>query len=191
MLRARSPDSPTPREPTCRFVATLNAARVLDVIARLLGVDHGGPRRARPRRGPGAGGLVLHPYFEGERTPNLPDATATLSGLRLARRTRGELARAAIEGHAVRPRGPGISEAPRARHVRAEGASCSSAALPAGVVVGPIAAQVSACPSSSPSRGNTSRFARRRAGRRGRRSGRARGPSGRSRRGRARRDGRR
>ena len=29
----------------------------------------------------GADGLVLHPYFEGERTPNLPDATATLTGL--------------------------------------------------------------------------------------------------------------
>jgi xylulokinase len=41
---------------------------------------------------------VLLPYFEGERTPNLPDATATLSGLTLASTTRENLARAAIEG---------------------------------------------------------------------------------------------
>ena len=38
------------------------------------------------------------PYFEGERTPNLPDATATLSGMTLASTTRENLARAAVEG---------------------------------------------------------------------------------------------
>ena len=38
------------------------------------------------------------PYFEGERTPDLPDATATLSGLTLASTTRENLARAAVEG---------------------------------------------------------------------------------------------
>ncbi|HWR85946.1 MAG TPA: FGGY-family carbohydrate kinase, partial [Rhodoglobus sp.] len=47
---------------------------------------------------PGAAGAVLRPYFEGERTPNLPDATATLSGLTLASTTRENLARAAVEG---------------------------------------------------------------------------------------------
>jgi xylulokinase len=41
---------------------------------------------------------VLQPYFEGERTPNLPDATATLFGMTLATTTRAGLARAAIEG---------------------------------------------------------------------------------------------
>jgi xylulokinase len=38
------------------------------------------------------------PYFEGERTPNLPDATASLLGLTLASATRPNLARAAVEG---------------------------------------------------------------------------------------------
>ena len=41
---------------------------------------------------------MLQPYFEGERTPNRPDATATLFGLTLASTTRPSLARAAIEG---------------------------------------------------------------------------------------------
>ncbi|WP_460772725.1 xylulokinase [Microbacterium sp. GXF7504] len=80
------------------LVATLNAARVLDVIARLLGVDHAELSRLALAAEPGAGGLTLVPYFEGERTPNLPDATATLSGMTLASTTRENLARAAVEG---------------------------------------------------------------------------------------------
>ncbi|WP_203137842.1 xylulokinase [Microbacterium sp. JZ31] len=80
------------------LVATLNAARVLDQIARLLGVDHGELGRLALAAEPGAAGLVLQPYFEGERTPNLPDATATLFGMTLASTTRENLARAALEG---------------------------------------------------------------------------------------------
>lgn len=80
------------------LVATLNAARILDAVARLLGVDHDELGRLALTAEPGAGGLVLQPYFEGERTPNLPDATASLFGMTLASTTRGGLARAAIEG---------------------------------------------------------------------------------------------
>lgn len=80
------------------LVATLNAARVLDSAAALLGVDHTALGELALEAEPGAGGLVLQPYFEGERTPNLPDATATLFGLTLASTTRANLARAAVEG---------------------------------------------------------------------------------------------
>lgn len=80
------------------LVATLNAARVLDNVAALLGVDHDGLGELALAAQPGAGGLVLQPYYEGERTPNLPDATATLFGMTLASATRENLARAAIEG---------------------------------------------------------------------------------------------
>jgi len=80
------------------LVATLNAARVLDAIAGLLGVDHAGLAELALQSRPGAHGAVLVPYFEGERTPNLPTATATLSGLTLASTTRPDLARAAVEG---------------------------------------------------------------------------------------------
>ncbi|MEJ1087831.1 xylulokinase [Microbacterium sp. Mu-80] len=80
------------------LIATLNAARVLDATADLLGVDHEGLSALALAAAPGAGGLVLQPWFEGERTPNRPDATATLFGMTLAGTTRENLARAAIEG---------------------------------------------------------------------------------------------
>jgi len=80
------------------LVCTLNAARVLDGVAGLLGVDHEELGRLALQAEPGASGLVLQPYFEGERTPNLPDATATLFGMTLHSSTRPNLARAAIEG---------------------------------------------------------------------------------------------
>lgn len=80
------------------LVATLNAARVLDSFTRVLGVTHDELGVLALDASPGADGAVLVPYFEGERTPNLPDATATLSGLSLASTTRENLARAAIEG---------------------------------------------------------------------------------------------
>jgi xylulokinase len=80
------------------LVATLNAARILDSIGRLLAVDHAELGRLALAAAPGADGLVLQPYFEGERTPNLPDATATLFGMTLASTSRENLGRAAIEG---------------------------------------------------------------------------------------------
>ncbi|WP_040167524.1 xylulokinase [Microbacterium gorillae] len=80
------------------LVATLNAARVFDVVAQLLEADHDEFARLALKASPGADGVVLVPWFEGERTPDLPDAQASLSGLTLANTTRANLARAAIEG---------------------------------------------------------------------------------------------
>jgi xylulokinase len=80
------------------LIATLNAARVLDATAGLLGVDHAELGRLALQAEPAASGAVLVPYFDGERTPNLPDATASFSGLTLANTTRPTIARAAVEG---------------------------------------------------------------------------------------------
>ncbi|GGE98135.1 xylulokinase [Mycetocola zhadangensis] len=80
------------------LIATLNAARIIDSIAGLLGVNHAELGQLALAAEPGADGLVLQPYFEGERTPNRPDATATLFGMTLGSTTRPNLARAAIEG---------------------------------------------------------------------------------------------
>jgi xylulokinase len=80
------------------LVCTLNAARVLDAAARLTGTDHGDLSRLALSAPPGADGLVLVPYLEGERTPNRPDATGAVHGLRLDNSTPAHLARAAIEG---------------------------------------------------------------------------------------------
>lgn len=80
------------------LIATLNAARVLSSIADLLSLDHDGLAALALEAEPGAGGVVLVPYFEGERTPNLPDATASIHGLTIASTRPANLARAAIEG---------------------------------------------------------------------------------------------
>ncbi|HET6654098.1 MAG TPA: xylulokinase [Nocardioides sp.] len=80
------------------LVCTLNAARVLDATARVLGVDHERLSSLALESTPGAGGLVLVPYLEGERTPNLPDATGSLHGLTLDNAVPADFARAAVEG---------------------------------------------------------------------------------------------
>ncbi|MEV6065331.1 FGGY family carbohydrate kinase [Nocardia sp. NPDC052001] len=80
------------------LVCTLNAARVLDATATLLGTDISGLEVLAAQSPAGADGLTLLPYLTGERTPNLPDATGSLHGLRPATMRPHHLARAAIEG---------------------------------------------------------------------------------------------
>ncbi|WP_100444644.1 xylulokinase [Glycomyces xiaoerkulensis] len=79
------------------LVTTLNAARVLDTFRNLLGVDHAEFDALALDAEPGAGGLTLLPYLDGERTPNRPNASGVMSGL-TTRATRADLARAAVEG---------------------------------------------------------------------------------------------
>lgn len=77
------------------LVCTSNASKVLDAIRRLLGVDHAEFDRLALAAQPG--GPVLLPYFDGERTPNRPDATGVLSGLN-SEITREQFARSAVDG---------------------------------------------------------------------------------------------
>jgi xylulokinase len=78
------------------MVTTMNAARILDLQAALLGVDHEELATLALSAPPGANGLTLLPYYGGERTPNRPGATGTWTGLRPTT-TRADLARAAYE----------------------------------------------------------------------------------------------
>ncbi|MFC3897964.1 xylulokinase [Lentzea rhizosphaerae] len=80
------------------LACTLNAARVLDATARMLGVDLATLSSLALSAEPGAEGVVMVPYLEGERTPNLPDATGALHGLTLTNATPANIARAAVEG---------------------------------------------------------------------------------------------
>lgn len=79
------------------MAATLNGARVLDATARMTGTGLTDLDRLAAEAPPGADGLVLVPYLEGERTPNLPDTTGSLHGLTLRTATKAHLARAAVE----------------------------------------------------------------------------------------------
>ncbi len=79
------------------LVCTSNAAKVLDAVARLLGVDHAEFDRLALAAVGDADVPVLLPYFDGERTPNRPDATGLIGGLR-SDVTREQFALAAVHG---------------------------------------------------------------------------------------------
>ena len=79
------------------LVATVNAARILTVTARMLGTDAPGLSRLALAAPAGAGGLTLLPYLDGERSPNRPGATGVLRGLTSTNTTPENLARAAVE----------------------------------------------------------------------------------------------
>lgn len=79
------------------LVCTLNATKVTEAVAAWLEVDHAGLDALALAAPAGANGVTLVPYFDGERTPNRPNASGTMVGLRPAT-TRADLARAAVEG---------------------------------------------------------------------------------------------
>ncbi|MGO4807692.1 xylulokinase [Arthrobacter sp. 2MCAF15] len=132
------------------IAVTLNAARVLSSVAGILGVDFDELSRLALDAEPGAGGVVLVPYFEGERTPNLPHAKASFHGLSIASSTRSNLARAAIEGMLSGLSG-GLDS------LRAQGGAATRLLLIGGAVQNPavqaIAAQVFDLPVVVPSPG--------------------------------------
>ena len=80
------------------LVCTLNAARILDAAGRILGVTFDRLSELALNAPAGAKGLTLLPYFEGERTPNRPDATGVFAGMNLSNSNPENIARAMIEG---------------------------------------------------------------------------------------------
>jgi xylulokinase len=86
---------------TGRFLplaVTLNGSQAMDVVRGLLAVDFAEYDELALAAAPGAGGLTLVPYYQGERTPNLPHATGSILGMTMANLTRENLARASVEG---------------------------------------------------------------------------------------------
>ncbi|WP_241983984.1 xylulokinase [Cryobacterium luteum] len=80
------------------LLATINGARTLVATARMLDVDierFGALALGAPID---ADGLLMLPYLDGERTPNLPDATGSLTGMRRANMRPENLAQASVLG---------------------------------------------------------------------------------------------
>ncbi len=79
------------------LVCTLNATKVTETVARWLGTDPAGLSALALEARPRPDGPVLVPYFDGERTPNLPNSAGIFAGLRNDS-SRGDLALAAHDG---------------------------------------------------------------------------------------------
>jgi xylulokinase len=105
------------------LVSTLNAARVSDVAARMLGTDLAGLSALALAAGD-AQGPVLVPFLDGERKPDRPAARGAFADL-TSHTTREELARAFVEG-------PLLSLMSARDHLRACGVDLSGAATAVG-----------------------------------------------------------
>ena len=80
------------------LACTLNAAKVFDATAKLLGIGFEEYSQLALQASPGADGLMMAPHFDGERTPNRPDARGAIVGITHANFTPANVARASIEG---------------------------------------------------------------------------------------------
>lgn len=80
------------------LVCTMNVTVATELVRSLLGKNLEDLNTLIRQTKPGSEGVILLPYFNGERTPDLPNATATLSGLTTQNMRPGPLARAAMEG---------------------------------------------------------------------------------------------
>lgn len=80
------------------LACTLNAAKVFDSTAKLLGVDFEKFSQLALQAKPGSDGLMMLPHFDGERTPNRPEAEGAILGITHSNFTAENIARASIEG---------------------------------------------------------------------------------------------
>lgn len=80
------------------LVCTMNVTVVTEKIREMFAWDYRKLETAVRSVPAGADGLLLLPYLNGERTPNLPGGTGVLHGMRTTNITPAHLARAAVEG---------------------------------------------------------------------------------------------
>ena len=80
------------------LICTMNCTVATGRVAEAFGFDAGEGEVLIERSMPGAGGLSMLPFFNGERTPDLPSARASLHGMDPANFTRANVYRAAMEG---------------------------------------------------------------------------------------------
>jgi len=80
------------------LVCTMNVTVATEMVRRMFGLDHAGLSAAAASVPAGSEGLLLVPFFEGERTPNVPDGTGVWIGVRPRTSDAAHMARAAMEG---------------------------------------------------------------------------------------------
>ncbi|MEM1530101.1 MAG: xylulokinase [Candidatus Bathyarchaeia archaeon] len=80
------------------LLCTMNVTVSTEFVRNLFGMSHDEMTEAIEATPVGSEGLILLPYFEGERTPNVPDGTGVFFGLNSRTFNASHLARAAMEG---------------------------------------------------------------------------------------------
>ena len=80
------------------LVCTMNCTVATESVARAFEFSSRDGDAVMAGTQPGAGGLLMLPFFNGERTPDLPHARAALFGMTLGNLARGNAYRAAMEG---------------------------------------------------------------------------------------------
>lgn len=80
------------------LVCTMNVTVATELTRDLFEMNLAQFNEAVSQARPGADGLLLLPYFNGERTPALPEATATFHGMTSINYTPSNVCRAAMEG---------------------------------------------------------------------------------------------
>ncbi|MBD8871339.1 xylulokinase [Rhodanobacter sp. DHB23] len=80
------------------LICTMNCTVATEAVAKAFGFGTRDGDAVMAGTAPGAGGLVMLPFFNGERTPELPHARASLFGMDPGNFDRANVYRAAMEG---------------------------------------------------------------------------------------------
>jgi len=80
------------------LACTLNAAKIFNTVSSTLGISFDEFSELALAAPSGSGGLRVIPHFDGERTPNLPQARGRFHGITHSNFTKANIARASIEG---------------------------------------------------------------------------------------------
>ena len=80
------------------LLCTMNCTLATELMKKPLAIDSAGFDAAIDAAPVASGGLVVLPFFTGERTPNLPRASASVLGLNPENCEKGHLLRATVEG---------------------------------------------------------------------------------------------
>jgi xylulokinase len=80
------------------LLCTMNVTVATEFVRTLFDLSYDELGSIADKTPPGSDGLILLPYFEGERTPNIPDGTGLFYGLNSKTFDKGHFARASMEG---------------------------------------------------------------------------------------------
>ncbi len=83
------------------LVCTMNVTVATEMVRERFSMDHAAASAAASSVAAGSDGLMLVPFFEGERTPNCPDGTGVFFGVRPHTFDAPHMMRAAMEGAAL------------------------------------------------------------------------------------------